>query len=104
MPGNALMRYTIPMPDDSRIPGKDAEEMALNGSVLSTVKNGGPILTIDRTVFELWLGALKVQFGRYAEPLNPLWTVDSTTSQMWPGSPLVHFLSLDAAASVPISS
>ena len=41
MPGNALMRYTIPMPDDSPIPGRNAEEMALNGSVLSTVKNGG---------------------------------------------------------------
>ena len=27
---------TIPMPDDSRIPGRSAEEMALNGSVLST--------------------------------------------------------------------
>ena len=41
MPGNALMRYTIPMPDDSRIPGGNAKEMALNGSILSTVKNGG---------------------------------------------------------------
>ena len=40
-PDNALMRYTIPMPDDSPIPGRNAEEMALNGSVLSTVKNGG---------------------------------------------------------------
>ena len=29
------------MPDDSPIPGRNAEEMALNGSVLSTVKNGG---------------------------------------------------------------
>ena len=36
MPGNALMRYTIPMPDDSRIPGRNAEDMALDGSVLST--------------------------------------------------------------------
>ena len=42
MPGDALMRYTIPMPDDSPIPGRNTEEMALNGSVLSTVKNGGP--------------------------------------------------------------
>ena len=42
MPGDALVRYTIPMPDDSPIPGRNAEEMALNGSVLSTVKNGGP--------------------------------------------------------------
>ncbi len=41
MPDNAVVRYTIPMPDDSPIPGRDAEEMALNGSVLSTVKYGG---------------------------------------------------------------
>ena len=43
MPGNAVVRYTIPMADDSPIPGRDAEEMALNGSVLSTVKFGGAI-------------------------------------------------------------
>ena len=42
MPGDALMRYTIPMPDDSRIPGRNAEEMPLNGSVLSTVRIAGP--------------------------------------------------------------
>ena len=41
MPDNAVVRYTIPMPDDSPIAGSDAEEMALNGSVLSTVKFGG---------------------------------------------------------------
>ena len=41
MPGNAVVRYTIPMPDDSPIPGKDAEEMALHSPVLSTVKFGG---------------------------------------------------------------
>ena len=41
MLGYALMRYTIPMSDDSPIPGRNAEEMALNGSVLSTVKKGG---------------------------------------------------------------
>ena len=34
--GSALMRYTIPMTDDSLIPGRSAEEMALDGSVLST--------------------------------------------------------------------
>ncbi len=52
MPGNDLMRYTIPMPDDGLIPGRNAEEMALNGSVLSTVKGGGPtwIRTRDRPV------------------------------------------------------
>ncbi len=41
MPGNALMRYTIPIPEDSQISGRNAEEMALNGSVLSTVQSGG---------------------------------------------------------------
>ena len=39
--GNALMRYTIPMPEDGRTSGGNAERMALNGSVLSTAKNGG---------------------------------------------------------------
>ena len=41
MPGNAVVRYTIPMPYDSPVPGKDAEEMALHSPVLSTVKFGG---------------------------------------------------------------
>ena len=41
-PGNAVVRYSIPMPDDSPIPGKDAEELALHSPVLSTVKFGGP--------------------------------------------------------------
>ena len=41
VPGDALMRYTIPMPEDSLIPGGNTENMALDGSVLSTVKNGG---------------------------------------------------------------
>ena len=36
MPGNALMRYTIPMPDDCLIPGRSAEDFALDGPVLST--------------------------------------------------------------------
>ncbi len=38
MPGSARLRYTIPMPDDSLIPGRSGEEMALDGSVLSTRK------------------------------------------------------------------
>ena len=41
MPGDALMRYTVPMPDDSLIPGRATEKVALNGSVLSTVHDGG---------------------------------------------------------------
>ena len=40
-PDNALMRYTVPMPEDSPAPGMSAEDMALNGSVLSTVPVGG---------------------------------------------------------------
>ena len=42
MPGKAVVRYTVPMPDDSPIPGKRTEDMVLNGSVLSTVKSGPP--------------------------------------------------------------
>ncbi len=34
-PGSALVRYTFPMPEDSPIAGRNAEEMALDGSVLS---------------------------------------------------------------------
>ena len=46
MPGKAVVRYTVPMPDDSPIPGKRTEDMALNGSVLSTVKSGPPTTPI----------------------------------------------------------
>ena len=35
IPGNALLRYIIPIPGDSRIPGRNAEDMALDGSVLT---------------------------------------------------------------------
>ena len=57
MPGDALVRYTIPIPDDSRIPGGNAENLALNASVLSTVKNGGPagIRTQDTKIKSLML-------------------------------------------------
>ena len=48
-PGNALLRYTIPMPEDSPIGDSDAEELALHAPVLSTVKSGGPDLTKSRT-------------------------------------------------------
>ena len=41
MPGKAVVRYTVPMPDDSPILG-EAEDMALNGSVLSIVKSSPP--------------------------------------------------------------
>ncbi len=52
--GAATIRYTIPMPEDSPLRGGDAEEVALGSSpVLSTVKSGGPNLTVDSTAFEL---------------------------------------------------
>ena len=37
MPDNAVVRYTIPMPENSPIGGRDVGDMALNGSVQSTV-------------------------------------------------------------------
>ena len=40
-PGEALVRYTVPMPGDSALSGGNSEEMVLSGSVLPTVKNGG---------------------------------------------------------------
>ena len=41
-PGNAVVRYSIPMPEDSPIGGRDSEEVTLDSPVLSTVKLGGP--------------------------------------------------------------
>ena len=49
LPDNAVVRYTVPMPDDSLIPAKQAEAVALNGSVVSTVAVSPPNLTVDRT-------------------------------------------------------
>ena len=37
IPGDALLRYTVPMPSDSLIPGKAIEKLALNGPVLVSV-------------------------------------------------------------------
>ena len=49
MPDDALLRYTVPMPDDSLIPGRAAEKVALPGSVLSTMHDAGPTRTELRT-------------------------------------------------------
>ena len=51
-PGRAVIRYTIPMPEDSPIGRTDAAEVALNGGVMSSVRVGGPgwIRTSDRAV------------------------------------------------------
>ena len=40
-PDNALLRYSVPMPEDSLAPGRNAEDMALNGSVLAFMPVGG---------------------------------------------------------------
>ncbi len=48
-PGQATIRYTIPMPEDSPLRGGEAEEVALGAPVLSTVKSGGPDWTKSRT-------------------------------------------------------
>ena len=40
-PGSALLRYTMPMPDDSQIPGRAAEKVALDGSITSSADRGG---------------------------------------------------------------
>ena len=42
MPGDALIRYTVPLPDDSFLAGRATEKMALDASVLSTVHVGPP--------------------------------------------------------------
>ena len=48
-PGEARVRYTVPMPDDSLIPGKKVQEIPLNGSVVSSVNGSPPDLTKSRT-------------------------------------------------------
>ena len=41
-PGRAVIRYTIPMPDDSPVGRTDASEVALDGDFMSSVRAGGP--------------------------------------------------------------
>ena len=42
LPSDALLRYTVPMPSDSMIPGKAIEKMALNDPVLVSVHRSPP--------------------------------------------------------------
>ena len=49
MPGDALLRYTVPMPDDSLIPGETAEKVVFPDPVLSTMHDGGPTGTVLQT-------------------------------------------------------
>ena len=48
-PGKAVIVYAMPTPDDSPIGGAGAAEVALSGRVRSTVRDGGPTCTVDRT-------------------------------------------------------
>ena len=41
VPGAALLRYTMPMPDDSRIPGRVTERLALDTSALPNMRVDG---------------------------------------------------------------
>ena len=52
VPGDALMRYTVPMPSDSLVPGKATDKVALPDAVLSTVHDGGPRNRAEKP----WLG------------------------------------------------
>lgn len=45
VPGDALIRYTVPPPDDSLLAGRVSENMALDDSVLSTVHISSPTKT-----------------------------------------------------------
>ena len=49
IPGDALIRYTVPMPDDSFLAGRASEKVALDASVLSTVHVGPPNWIKSRT-------------------------------------------------------
>ena len=42
IPGDALIRYTLPTPDDSLLAGQASEKVALDASVLSTVHVSPP--------------------------------------------------------------
>ena len=43
VPDDALLRYTVPMPSDSQIPGKAIEKLALNDPVLVSVHRSPPV-------------------------------------------------------------
>ena len=49
IPGDALIRYTVPMPKGSFLAGRVTENVALDDSVLSTVQVGPPTWTRTRT-------------------------------------------------------
>ena len=91
VPGKAVIRYTIPMPEDSPLKGRDDQEIALGGPVLSTVPYGGPECTVGGTVFEMWLGALCSLRARRLQLVQapcggPILTIGRTVFEMWLGA------------------
>ena len=48
-PGQAVIHYTIPMPEDSPIGRADADAVALSGRVMNAVHVGRPAGTVLRT-------------------------------------------------------
>ena len=67
MPGDALLRYTVPMPSDSMIPGKAIEKLALNDPVLVSVHRSPP--TETRTTG--WRARRRVAYSRTGIAISP---------------------------------
>ncbi len=68
------VHYYAPMPDHSRVSGRNVEELVLNIAVLSTVKNGGPecpLLRMFRWGVSLWAYAPRI-YGRTRTVQRPL--------------------------------
>ena len=42
LPDNAVVRYSVNMSDDSLVPGKNAQKIPLNGSVVSSISGSPP--------------------------------------------------------------
>ena len=53
-----LLLNAIPLPDGERPASNYTPNTNLNVKVLDFVQLGGPKWTVDRTVFEMWLGAV----------------------------------------------
>ena len=86
VPGKATIRYTIPMPKDSPIKGRDAQEIALSAPVLSTVTHGGPGWT--RTID---LGLIRTAGVNIRLLISPGWDASRALDRsLDAGSPASH--------------
>ena len=87
MPDNALMRYTVPMPEDSFLAGGVTEKVALNGSVLASIHVGGPP---------------RVQAVKYVASASP--TPSSTSPTPYPESAARAARASPCASGMPTSA